>query len=94
MEVRARGVSAVPNDRHQIRPRRSLLGPRPRVGHCPEGALGHRLGAVHGFEGQDSCLEVGRQEQEAEELGDPRRVSPSFRTTSERSAMAPQSIAA
>ena len=29
-------------------PRRPLRGPRPRVGHRPEGALGHRLGAVHG----------------------------------------------
>lgn len=69
-------MSAVRTNRHQIRPRRSLLGPRPHVGHCPEGPLGHRLGAVHVFDGQDSCLEVGRQEEEVEELGAPRPRQP------------------
>lgn len=46
------------------------------MGHRPEGTLGHRLRAVDGFERQDGVLEVGRQEQEVEELGDPRPREP------------------
>lgn len=58
------------------RPRRPLLGPRPRVGHRPKGPLGHRLGTVHCFEGQDGVLEIRRQEQKVEELGHPRSRQP------------------
>lgn len=42
----------------------------------PEGALGHGLGAVYGFEGQHGVLEIRRQEQEVEELADPRPREP------------------
>jgi hypothetical protein len=41
------------------------------VGHRPKRPLGHRLGAVDGFEGQDLLLEVGGQHEQVEELRDP-----------------------
>jgi hypothetical protein len=52
--------------------------------HGPERPLGHQLSAVDGFERQHGVLEIGRQEQEVEELGHsrprepqlPRHVSP------------------
>jgi len=45
-------------------------------GHRPERPLGHRLGAVDGFEGQHLLLEVGGQHEQVEELRDPRSREP------------------
>lgn len=58
------------------RPRHSLLGRRPRVGHCPEGPLGHRLGTVDGLERQHGVLKIGREDQQLEQLRHPRRRQP------------------
>ena len=55
-----------------IIPDRALLGPRPRVRHRPERALGQRLGAVDRFELEDGHLEVRREEEQVEELRDPK----------------------
>lgn len=49
----------------------ALLFPVPSVGDIPQFPLGHRLGAVDGFELEDLGLEVGREEQESEQLGLP-----------------------
>ncbi|MCW5830845.1 MAG: hypothetical protein KIS78_00130 [Labilithrix sp.] len=46
----------------------------------------HRLGDVDGFEVQHGDLEIRRQHEQGEELGDPARVSLSLRATTALSA--------
>lgn len=67
-------------------PRIPLLGPRPGVRHGAERPLGHRLGAVDGFERQDGDLEIWREQERA-------RVSPNLRATVARSGTSPLSMA-
>lgn len=55
----------------ETRPRGQLLGRRPSVSHRPEGALGHRLGAVDGFERQHGHLKVRREHEQVEQLRHP-----------------------
>ncbi len=76
------------------RPRRPLLCPRARVCHRPERPLGHRLGAVDGFEGQHLPLEVGGQHEQVEELRDAGAREPQLAPRAAWSATSPRSMAA
>jgi len=52
-------------------PRRPLLHPAPRVRHGSQRPLAHGLGAVDRFERQDRHLQVGREQEQVEQLRHP-----------------------